>query len=644
MMHNKGVWGFVFIFILAAAWMLFSPDFELLLHPQAIQPTADSRAPVERCYFLQTGVPASANSPVPDLPLPPDDPSSPDPSVRALALSSLIEERLLPGKSTGLWQRERLVSSSIQDRLLHVREVWELDAPQQRWIHHQREIYLADQVIVRVRPNVSPQTLSAQLEAQGLKLRETIAPGLFTVELPGKDLDALEEGLGVLAGMPDYVAFAEPDGVGFGAAMPNDPQFNLQWGHHNTGQSSGTADADVDAPEFWDIMQTTPGMVIAVLDSGLNFTHPDLQGLPWTNSGEIPNDGIDNDLNGRVDDFYGWDFVNSDNQPTDDQQHGTHVTGIIAANRDNSLGVAGMISDVKILVCKILNASNSGTTSNLIAATTYARQLGAPIMNLSLQNYPNNATLNTEFNACEEAGILLSICAGNQGRDNDIQPNYPSSYPQANIIAVGNHDRTDNRYSGSNYGLNSVDIFAPGTLVYAPVLNASYSNLTGTSMATPHVTAVAAAIKFLNPTWQAGQIKTSILSSSIPQTAYHQICNSGGRLNAVTAIAHAIRLNPWADTDADGYSNLLEYSAGSRVDKGDSIPQISVALSEGYLRLSMAHANRPEVVLSVLRSGDLSSWSADDIADFSSENHKEGGIPMNGSLGRFLRMEASATE
>jgi subtilisin family serine protease len=640
-MNKKGVFWLVVLCTVGTVWMVSRPGFV------NIQTASETHPSAEKCYFLQTGFPAlPASSPViaPHLQIPPEDALSADPSVRALAQGTLIQERLLPGTPAGFWQRERLISSSIQERLLHVRELWELDAFHQRWIHHQRDIYLADQVIVRTRPNVTRKTLEARLEANGMRLLESIAQELYTVELPGKDLDAMAEGLGLLAAMPDCVAFSEPDGVGFGAAMPNDPQFNIQWGHHNTGQSSGVVDADVDAPEFWDIMQTANGTVIAVLDSGLDFNHQDLQGVAWANPGEIPNDGMDNDSNGRVDDVYGWDFVNSDNDPFDDHYHGTHVTGIIAASRDNSIGVTGMISGVKILVCKLLNASNSGTTSNLIAATTYARQLGVPIMNLSLQSYPYNTTLNTEFDACNAAGILLSICAGNQGRDVDVQPNYPSCYPHGNIIAVGNHDRTDNRYSGSNYGLANVDIFAPGTSVYAPMPGNSYSTLTGTSMATPFVTAMATAIKSLNPAWRADQIKNSILSSAIPHSAYNQICTTGGRFNAVTAIAHAIRSNPWADADADGHSNLLEYCAGSRLDNAGSIPYISLAQEDGYLRMRMPHVNRPDVLLKLSRSGDLASWDNDEVTDFSTENVIEGGIPLNGSLGRFLRIDLSDSE
>ncbi|MEN3943703.1 hypothetical protein WJU23_20555 [Prosthecobacter sp. SYSU 5D2] len=286
-MHKKRIFWLIFIFSVAILWAIFRNSFAD--HSLAHQALHDSKPQTAKCYFLHTGFPSiPAGSPViaPKLPFPTEDPLSTDPSVNALAQSTTIQERLLPGKP-GFWQRERLVSSSIQTRLLHVRELWELNAAQQRWIHHQRDIYLADQVIVRARPDVTRQTLETRLEANGMKLREAIASDLFTVELPGRDLDVLAQGMELLATMPDCVAFSEPDGVGFGAAIPNDLLFTIQWGHHNTGQSSGVVDADVDAPEFWDIMQTAPGTVIAVLDSGLDFNHQDLQGIEWSNPGEI---------------------------------------------------------------------------------------------------------------------------------------------------------------------------------------------------------------------------------------------------------------------------------------------------------------------------------------------------------------------
>ncbi|WP_395748198.1 S8 family peptidase [Prosthecobacter sp.] len=535
--------------------------------------------------------------------------------------------------------------SNAQTRLLHIKEEWENPAAGGgQWVNRGRDIYLADQLIIKVRPGTSTEHLNSALAERGISVLQPVSTELFTVRLSASDLDALQKGMDTLNAMAPLVESAEPDGVGFGSGIPNDPSFSTQWGNHNTGQSGGTVDADLDAPEFWDILEGTPGRVIAVLDSGLNMTHPDLLNVAWTNPGEIAGDGIDNDSSGRVDDVTGWDFVNNDNDPTDDHGHGSNVSGIIAAKRNNSVGIAGMLSGVKIIVCKILNSSNSGLTSNLIAATTYARLRGVPVMNMSLQNYPFSSSLNTEFTTCQNAGILLCICAGNQGVNNDTTPNYPSSYAHANIIAVGNHDRTDVRWSGtsnpSNYGAASVDLFAPGREINGPILGTSYSLYTGTSQATPYVTAVATAIKHLNPSWNATEIKNCILSSAVALPAYNGICTTGARLNAVAAVSYAVRQLPLADTDGDGFSNLIEYAAGTRMDSAVVRPQISVTTTGGYFKAGIAFTQRPDVSFEIQRSTDLSSWLTSGISSFSTSTTISGGVPADGSLGTFLRVRA----
>lgn len=590
--------------------------------------------------FIRSAIASHAKSShPPERPLPADRAAANDPREAAVAQGTVMEERLRPDGTAGRWRRERLVISSIQKRPLHVREVWQEPDGAHGWVLLGRDLYLADQVIVRASPGVEPADLYARLRKEGMELVSPLGEGLHTVRLPRADLDALPEGLAALAGM-DSVLLAEADGVGFGAAIPNDPSFSSQWGNHNTGQSGGVPGADVGAALLWDIFSGTPDMVVAVLDSGLNFTHPDLQGLAWANPGEIPGDGLDNDGNGRIDDVPGWDFVNADNDPTDDHAHGSHVTGIIAANRGNGTGVAGMLNGVKILTCKLLNSSNSGTTSNLIAATIYARQLGVPVMNLSLQNYPFSTTLNNEFSLCEAAGILLCICAGNQGVDNDVTPNYPSSYTHSNIIAVGNHERLDVRWSGSNYGAASVDLYAPGRLILSTVLGTNYSNFTGTSMSTPYVAAVAAAIKQLNPAWQAAQIKNSILASVVTRPAYGGICVTGGRLNALRAVAHAVKQQPLNDLDKDGAANFLEYTTGTRMDSAAAMPVMTVMAQDGFLRLAMPHASREDAALGMERTVDFSEWFETNITDFSTSGVREGGIPLDGSLGLFMRMKA----
>ena len=543
-------------------------------------------------------------------------------------------------------KRTRLVKSDIQPGVLRIEEEWGLGADAREWTCRKREIFLADRLIVKIRPGISPAALRAMISSLDMDFESFVAPDVCTVRLRAADLDAIPRALSAISAGTDIIEHAEADGVGFGGAIPNDTSFANQWGVHNTGQSGGSADADADGPEMWDILGTAPGIVIAVLDSGLNFTHPDLLGIAWTNSLEIAGDGLDNDLNGRIDDVAGWDFTNGDNNPTDDHGHGSNVSGIIAANRNNGIGIAGMVGGVRILVCKILNSGNSGTTSALIAATTYARQSGVPVMNMSLQSYPFSATLNAEFNACQAAGIFLSICAGNQGVNNDITPNYPSCYQHTNIVAVGNHDRTDVRWSGSfnpsNYGPTNVDLFAPGREILSPILGTAYSSYTGTSQAAPFITAIAAAIKYLNPGWNAPQIKASILGSAVSRPSYSGICVTGGRFNAVTSLASAVRQQTTNDVDGDQVSNLFEYVAGTRMDDGASRPATSHAVQNGIVRLKVPRVLRPDARLEVQKSVNLVNWSAIGVTDFSTTNLLDSGIPIGEGVAGFLRIKAIA--
>jgi subtilisin family serine protease len=614
--------------------LLFNPTLLLLAVVVLYSPNGSS---AERAAAPNAGTAVGKIA----IQLPPDSPTSSHPVERAVATGSILDERLetLGG---GAVKRTRLLRSDIQSHLLRVEEEWTTENSSNQWICRRRDMFLADQLIVNVRAQTSPAALRASLAEFDMELGSFVAPNIFTVRLREANIDSVPRALATISSNPGIIELAEPDGVGFGGAIPNDPFFSEQWGAYNYGQSGGTAGADVNCPDFWDILGTAPGVTIAVLDSGLNFTHPDLQGIAWTNSAEIPGDSIDNDGDGFIDDVNGWDFTNGDNNPTDDHGHGSNVSGIIAANRDNGIGIAGMLGGVRILVCKILNASNGGTTSALIAGTTYARQRGVPIMNMSLQNYPFSSTLNAEFNACQSAGILLCICAGNQGVNNDLTPNYPSCYQQTNVIAVGNHDRTDVRWSGtfnpSNFGPTNVDLFAPGRDILSPVLGTSYAYYTGTSQATPFVTAVAAALKYLNPDWTAPQIKNSILQSVVSRPSYNGICVTGGRLNALSSVAYAVRQRPSADRDGDNVSNFIEYLAGTRMDEQSNRPSPFSTLESGYLHLKMPRVLRPDAHLEIQWSPNLANWTTAGVTDFSTPDLLDGGIPTGNSPSGFLRV------
>ena len=341
----------------------------------------------------------------------------------------------------------------------------------------------------------------------------------------------------------------------------------------------------------------------------------------------------------------GWDFVNSDNNPADDQSHGSHVTGIIAARRDNGIGITGLADPVSILPCKILNASNSGFTSDLIAALDYARLLGARVMNLSLQNYPNGGAFQSAIDRAEAAGIVLCICAGNQGVNNDSTPNYPSSFANANIIAVGNHDRTDVRWSGaflpSNFGAASVDLFAPGRDVLSTITGNTYALFTGTSMSCPHVTAVAAIIRALNPAWTVADVKSCILATVATRPAYGGICVTGGRLNAEAAIQRAIRLAPEADPDGDGIGSFAEYGLATDPLRGNAGGLPAFHLNGLTLELSYTRA-RADVSYSVEASDDLITWDAAIVNQGAAGSPVTATAPLGAVGHRWLRLKMEA--
>ena len=557
------------------------------------------------------------------------------PATRLLAGTTVLDQRPLPpdGGRQGV---EKLVRSRT-GRLFRTIETWDPGPPPSS---SRFRVYAADQMIIRAAPDSDPGELARVLQGEGLQIRRQIAEGVFSVRTREAGLDAVPRALAALARRGALVAQAEPDGVGFGGgAPPDDPYFPLQWNLANTGQSGGVPGTDVRALGLWDVWQRAPGVTVAVLDTGLAFDQPDLQGLDWT----------------------GYDFVNDDPDPSDDHGHGTAVTGVILANTGNGIGIAGLTGGVRLVVVKVLDAGNSGYTSDLIAGLAYARTNGASVMNLSLVNYPppgefptDDTLLAQQLALCQSAGIVLSISAGNNGTDNDLEPNYPSSYTNANIIAVGGHDRSDVRWSGSsspsNYGATAVDLFAPGRSVpttarpgtgFLPAAGGDYTYYTGTSIATPHVTGTAAVLKALNPSWKATEIKEAILAGVKTNAAYTGLCVSGGRLDALDALGYAADRQPDRDSDADGSGNLLEYLAGTRADSASVRPQVSAALDASTLSVSMPRHERRFGTLRVGASERFEAWTTNGVStNLSTPTLLHGAVDRTGLNKSFLRIEA----
>ena len=256
--------------------------------------------------------------------------------------------------------------------------------------------------------------------------------------------------------------------IGFPQKIPNDSYFQYQWSLHNSGQSGGTPDCDIDAPEAWEEETGNSEVVIAVIDTGIVYTHPDLEDNIWSNDDEIPDNGIDDDSNGYIDDIRGWNFFSDNNDPFDNHYHGTHCSGIAGAVGNNKEGIAGVCWDCQLMPLKYKPDLGSGTLDNLIEAIYYAADNGADIISMSLGSYGyNNELLENAVNYAYNKGVLLVACAGNNGQS---APYYPAAFD--NVIAVAGTDDNDERmeydYGGgywviSNYGDSChSNSFSPG--------------------------------------------------------------------------------------------------------------------------------------------------------------------------------------
>ncbi len=366
----------------------------------------------------------------------------------------------------------------------------------------------------------------------------SLVPGLAVVTLP-QDL-SVDDAI-VSFSATSGIRYAEPNYKYQITVIPNDFSFSELWGMHNTGQTGGTFDADIDAPEAWELHTGSNQVIVGVIDTGVDYQHEDLADNMWVNEAELNGDpGIDDDGNGFVDDIYGYDFMNGDGDPMDDHGHGTHVSGTIGAVGDNSIGVAGVCWDVRIMALKGLDEYGWGSTAALIGCIEYSTLMGAHLTNNSWGGGGFSLGLYDAINAAKDAGILFVAAAGNNNFDNDVFPFYPASYDLDNIISVMSTDHNDERSGFSNWGFISVDLAAPGSNILSSLPNNSYGVGSGTSMAAPHVAGACALVMAADSDLIFSEVINILLENVDVLQSLDGLCVTGGRLNIFESMEEAV--------------------------------------------------------------------------------------------------------
>lgn len=428
-------------------------------------------------------------------------------------------------------------------------------------------------VIVRFADDATDGQIGAALNPLSA-YRAGDVPGGSTLLALGQGVDR-NYALAALRASPGVVAAEADATIQASAVTPNDPRFGSLWGLNQANN------VDIDAPEAWQYTTGSPATIVAVIDTGLDFTHPDLASKIYVNAGEIPGNGIDDDRNGFLDDTSGWNFVNGTNNNRDDNGHGTHVSGTLAAVGNNGVGVVGVNWNARIMVLKILDSRGRGSVRAATESIYYAVAQGAKVINASWGGGEFAQSLLDAIRYANSRGVVFVAAAGNQGSNDDRVPEYPASYRLPGMLSVAAVDRSGNIPRYSNYGAGTVDVAAPGDSILS-ALPGTYGLLSGTSMAAPYVSGVVALLAGAHPDWTAEQLTHAVRLTVKPLPSLAGRTITGGIVSAGRVLA---AFPPAPGTGSGGIAAL---SAGSSTD--DAVRAALLASDEYDLR----HGSTPE--------------------------------------------------
>lgn len=414
------------------------------------------------------------------------------------------------------------------------------------------------EVLVRFKPGVKLSDIKKIAGRFNDRVEDNVesVKGLVAIDdLDGADMNAVAA---QYSAMTDLVEYAEANNIirldekvyeversrdlvyrEPGSNIPNDPEFENQWALNNDGRDGGKTGADLRALDAWTKSKGSKEVVVAVLDTGVDYTHLDLASNMWTRPDRVPQ-YVDEDL-GTFNDIQGYDANANASDPMDENGHGTHCSGIVGAEGNNNEGIAGINWNVQIMPLKFLGRGGFGTTKDAIEAINYAidrKQKGVNlrVISASWGSTQNSKPLEDAIRAAGEQGILFVAAAGNNSTDNDKRPHYPSNYDLPNVISVAALDRTDSLASFSNYGVRTVHVAAPGREIVSTWLNDAYREASGTSMATPYVSGIAALIVASEPNISVEKLRERIIKSVDKIDSLNGKTVSGGRVNAAKAL------------------------------------------------------------------------------------------------------------
>lgn len=410
------------------------------------------------------------------------------------------------------------------------------------WGEHPRPSRLMNEFVIKIRREISPlSALALKTLLQQLGKVESLSEHYLLLKLPMDQVFDSAEVVRALAHRPQ-IQLVEPNFLYYPHREVNDPRITESWALDNRGQLDsrgvkGIAGVDIRAKQAWDHSNSIPGITVAVIDTGVDFSHPELASSAWVNQAEAQGQSkVDDDGNGYVDDINGYDFLNNRPTPLDDNGHGTHVAGIIAAQGDNAVGTAGVAWQTKIMALKFLGGYGGGSLAGAVQAIQYATKMGARITNNSWGGGEYSEILRDAIKEAGLKGSLFVVASGNSGEDLDARPEYPVSYQLPNMLSVASIDNRGRLSNFSNYGARSVDVAAPGQNILSSTPGGNYESWSGTSMAAPFVAGAAALVTGQNPALTPIEIKDRIKRTSSPLLALRNKISSGGTLNLLNTV------------------------------------------------------------------------------------------------------------